>query len=130
MVCTVDFMPTLLELMGCEPSGLEEGKSALAQLRGEATLWDQAVYTYPFGFNRVACFTPEFELGFDFGGEPILFDRKNDPHQIHNLFASAEHADTVALMGEKMRQHYAIHCPHVLDWLPGQHGLGSVGGKV
>jgi arylsulfatase A-like enzyme len=125
MISTVDFMPTLLDLLGAQPSGKEEGRSAAALLRGESQDWDDVVFTHPFGYERVACFTPDFELGFDYGGEPILFDRRNDPLQVHNLNGSAEHADLVESIRLKMEAHYALHCPHVNDWLPGQHGLES-----
>lgn len=123
MVSTVDVMPTLLDLMHVPLSGQEEGRSALALLEGQPCDWDDVVFTHPYGFNRVACFTPTFELGFDHDGESILFDRINDPDQVANLYLNANHAATITAMREQMEAHYAKTCPQVLDWLPGNHGM-------
>ena len=59
MITTVDVMPTLLDLVGVAPSGHEEGVSAAAQLRNEQPPkpWNNVVFTHPFGYERVACFT-------------------------------------------------------------------------
>ena len=123
MISTVDFMPTLLDLMDIEASGHEDGRSALPLLQGQEIAWDDIVFSHPFGYERVTCFTPEHHIGFDFQGEPILFDRKNDPDEVDNLYAQDAMAPVIKDLREKMDEHYATYCPRVKDWLPGQRGF-------
>ena len=131
MISTVDVMPTLLDLVGVAASGREEGQSAAAMIRGAQAHpdWPTRVFTHPYGYNRVACFSPEYELGYDYGGEPVLFDRRNDPQQVANLYHDPRDADIISELRSEMEAHYATTCPQVVDWLPGNHGFDT-GGKV
>ena len=118
MISTVDFMPTLVDLLGAQPV-VRRGSQcrSVAARRSQ----DDVVFTHPFG-ERLPV-SSGFRVGFRLRRWPILFDWKNDPLQVHNP-GGAEHADLV----ESIRLGWkstALHCPHVNDWLPGQHGLES-----
>ena len=91
MLSTIDVMPTVLDLVGAPHSTTEDGRSAAAQLRAGSNSdeWEQVIFTHPFGNERVACFTPEWELGFDYHGEPILYDRLSIPNK--NTIATTTH---------------------------------------
>lgn len=125
MISMVDMMPTILDLVGAPQSDTAKGRSAAAQIRGERIDWDNIVFTHPYGYERVACFTPEWELGFDFQGQPILFDRVNDPEQVANRYEDPECADIIASIRARMTEHYAANCPRVNEWLPGQNGFDA-----
>ena len=75
------------------------------------------VFTHPFTFDRVACFSPDYLLGYDRDGEAVLFDRLRDPEQIHNLFADPAHQARIKTSTAAMRQHYQTYCPKALPWL-------------
>ena len=75
------------------------------------------VFTHPFTFDRVACFSPDYLLGYDRDGEAVLFDRHRDPEQIHNLFADPAHQATIKTLTAAMREHYQTYCPKALPWL-------------
>ena len=105
MVTMIDFAPTILDLAGADHSGAETGVSAAKQLTGTTDeSWRNEVFTHPFT-ERVAYFTPEFEIGFDKQGEPILFDRQNDVDQVNNLYSDPAHAATVTAMTDRMKEH-------------------------
>ena len=124
MINMIDVMPTLLDLVSIKADRDITGNSAASQLRGETVSdWDNRIFAHPFGYERVACFTPEWELGFDYHGEPILFDRINDPEQIHNRYHDPECAEIVSNIRQQMDEHYQQYCPRVSGWLPGQHGF-------
>ncbi len=125
MISMIDMHPTFLDLLGVPQSGTATGVSAAPLIRGESQDWNNIVFTHPYGNERVACFTPEWELGFDFHGEPVLFDRINDPDQTNNLYGNPEHAELIATLRQRMDSHYAEYCPRVTQWLPGQKGFDT-----
>ena len=120
MLSTIDVMPTVLDLVGAPRSETEYGRSGCKQLRGEVDPnWENIIFTHPFGNERVACFTPEWELGFDFHGEPIFHDRLNDQNQSKNLYKDPNYSEIIAQIRQRMDDHYAVNCPRVAQWLPG-----------
>ena len=100
---TLDFMPTLLAMMGIEPPKHCHGKNLAQPIR---TRNEDAVASQPLFYflpswrgvytRRYTYATDEFN-GRDIRDWRVLYDRENDPHQQVNLFGSAEH--------ESIRQH-------------------------
>jgi N-acetylglucosamine-6-sulfatase len=110
-----DFMPTFLELAGIEPPGHLHGRSLVPLLRGEATDWRESMlYMYHQHWRTIGFPTllatrtdrykyihlPEDEEHFD-----ELYDLKNDPYELRNLFPLPEYADLVESMQKRLREH-------------------------
>ncbi len=111
-----DFVPTFLDLADVEvPDGLH-GRSLLPLLRGEDVPdWRESMLYLYFaekfapGFPTVLAtrtdrykyiHLPEDEEHFD-----ELYDLKNDPYELRNLFPLPEYADLVESMQKRLREH-------------------------
>jgi arylsulfatase A-like enzyme len=116
MVGTVDFMPTILTLMGFEPCGREQGRDASGILRGEDVAWDDVCYAH-HAETRAGVFTLDYELAYVKDHDSILFDRKNDPDQVNNLFHSEEHQEAIAAMTADLAVHHAAVDSPAAEWL-------------
>ena len=116
LVGSVDFMPTILTLMGFEPLGREHGRDASGLLRGDAVEWDDVCYIH-HDANRAGVFTPNYELAYVKGHEAILFDRENDPLQVNNLFDAPEHSEMIAALTAALAAHHASVNSPAATWL-------------
>ncbi|MBI3464085.1 MAG: sulfatase [Planctomycetes bacterium] len=100
LVESVDLYPTLAELCGLpQPSGLE-GNSLAPLLDDPQTTWRHPAYSVlPRGraVRTDRWRYVEWEEGKS-GAE--LYDQQNDPYELKNLAADAEHLDTVKQMKE------------------------------
>lgn len=124
----VDFQSTLLALMGIAPSGKEQGKDYTPILRGEEKQWEDEVYIHPNDVPRVGIITPDYELAYVGKGwerervfqDHILFDRKHDPDQLHNLFHEEAYQEVIQCLTHKIINHCKCsgipeeHLPQVL----------------
>jgi len=130
-VATVDFLPTICKLMGLEPSGREHGNDASPLLLGGTVAWENAAHQYYMPYPktpevppvRAGIFTPEYHLCYVFNGvkgqEHVLFDRRNDPEEIDNLFHDPAHRDVVVELTQRIiRQREEVNSPE-LAWLEG-----------
>ena len=117
MLSTVDFQPTLLDLLGVPACGREQGRSAAGLLRGQAGDWDDVAFLHHPRHDRAGIFTPAYELALVRDGGSILFDRVNDPDQTHNLFGDRAHAQTVAALSRRVVSHHTDLGTPAADWL-------------
>ena len=117
-VTTVDAQQTLLGLLGLRACGRDEGRDASPLLRGEQLPWQDEAFIYGTAYNRAGIFTPEYELAYIKGEEDhILFDRREDPLQMSNLFHSAALRSVAAHLTERLIEHNrAIDAPEAA-WL-------------
>ena len=104
-VSTVDFQSTILGLMGFEKCGREQGHDASSLLTGENTDWEDLAYIHHSSLERAGIFTPDYQLAFVKDQEHILFDRKNDPDQLNNLFLDVDHQGVVKELTEQVVAH-------------------------
>ena len=117
VMSTVDFQPTLLRLMGLEPCGREQGRDASALLRGEKCQWTDEAHQHHRTHRLAGVFTREWHLAYVQGGEPVLFDRANDPHEVRNLYRDPACAGVVReLTGRIVRHHREVGSP-ACGWL-------------
>jgi arylsulfatase A-like enzyme len=117
-VANVDILPTLAGLLGLKTAGKEQGRDASLLLRGQQNgAWEDVAFIHKDTYSQSGVFTPRWELGLAQDGDSVLFDRKNDPLQIHNLYHDAEHAALVKELTERTIQHNRqVGCP-AMEWL-------------
>jgi len=112
-VSLCDIMPTFLEWAGIEPAYPTDGDSLLPLLRGQC--WSR---TYIYGENYRDL--PFYKAGWAFvvdgrykyiwdslRGRELLFDLKNDPHELTNLAGKDEYAHTMLPMRDYLKAQYA-----------------------
>ncbi|MEC9310671.1 MAG: sulfatase-like hydrolase/transferase, partial [Pseudomonadota bacterium] len=119
LVEAIDLLPTFLEVAGGAPAPhILEGRSLMPLLRGEETEWrDHAVAEFDYATNPI-CETlglaPKDARLFmvvdrrwkfmhaEGGLRPMLFDLETDPDELVDLGASAEHAEVIDLMYDRL----------------------------
>lgn len=115
-VSIVDFQQTLLNVVGLEPSGNEEGRDATPLIYGQDIEWVDEIYIHPSDVPRAGLITPTYQLAYVGRGwnrpedhkfkDHILFDRVKDKEQLHNLFGDEHRKDTVERLKQKMTEHF------------------------
>ena len=120
LVESIDLAPTFVEVAGGEvPSHILEGESLLPILHGQATdtRRDYVICEYDYSGSPIAKLLNvgvrdavmfmvadrDWKLIHCEGGHrPILFDLRNDPDELVDLGASADHAEVIAAMYDKL----------------------------
>ena len=122
LVECIDLAPTFVEIAGSDPSSLDhilEGRSLLPLLHGqtEAKPRDRVICEYDFSATPLAgkldldpkqarmfmVATHDWKMiHFESGHRPILFDLKNDPDELLDLGASAEHQPVIDTLYEQL----------------------------
>ena len=90
-VANVDLLPTLASLHKIKTAGREQGRDATAFLNGDNSHWKSHAFIEKDNFSQSGVFTKEWELGLNHEGGSVLFDRREDPWQIHNLYGDPAH---------------------------------------
>jgi arylsulfatase A-like enzyme len=115
MVLNLDFAPTFLDYAGIEIPDDMQGNSLRKILKGrKARRWRDAVYyhyyEYPRGGHDVkrhyGIRTPDYKLihyYYDID-EWELFDLKNDPHEMNNLYNDPEYQKEIVRLKEKLTE--------------------------
>ncbi|MEO6983440.1 MAG: sulfatase-like hydrolase/transferase [Edaphobacter sp.] len=104
-VANVDLLPTLAGMLSLKTSGREQGQDASQLLRGDTAGWRDEAFIHRDNFSQSGVFTREWELGLNKGGGSILFNRKTDPLQTHNLYNDPAHKSIVADLTKRTIQH-------------------------
>ena len=120
-ITTVDVKNTLLSLLGIDKGvNYTEGKNASSILFGGNTSkdWENIAYLHHASFNATGIVTPDWFMAHVKGRDSVLFNRKNDLEQIHNLAYDSDYADIMEILTEKLyRHHLAVETPRVIQWL-------------
>ena len=112
LICSVDFQTTVLSLLEVPPCGREQGRDAAPLLEGKSIDWTDEIHIHHNSHRRAGVFTEDWELAYVDDGDPILFDRKSDPHQTNNLFRSPGYSEVANfLTGRIIRHHHQFHSP-------------------
>jgi arylsulfatase A-like enzyme len=97
IVSTVDVMPTLLGLCGIPtPKGVQ-GRDYSATFRGESGPERDAAFLFNVhsgagpGTDWRGIRTKEWTYAYHFSGDWVMYDLKNDPHQLRNLVDAPRH---------------------------------------
>ncbi|MFC2601482.1 MAG: sulfatase/phosphatase domain-containing protein, partial [Treponema lecithinolyticum] len=113
-VSIVDFQPTLLNLLDLPLSAQEQGRDVSCLFEHDSADWEEAVFIHPNDVPRAGILTREYELAYVGSGwqnqkefkDHILFDRKNDIDQMHNLFYNKAYQPVIEKLTVKMAEHF------------------------
>lgn len=154
LVEAIDLLPTFVEAAGGTPaSHILEGRSLTPWLHGKTPDWrDYAVSEYDYSTSPMAAdlgVAPRdarlfmiADDGWKFmhaegGFRPMLFDLTLDPDELIDLGDSADHADVIARMydrlgawGRRMSQRLTISDDQILARRTGGDGVGILIGVV
>ncbi|MEO0999624.1 MAG: sulfatase-like hydrolase/transferase [Pseudomonadota bacterium] len=116
----IDLAPTFVEAAGGEvPEHILEGRSLRPWLRGEVPEWrDFAISEYDYSVTPVAArlgvrpmearlfmvADKRWKFVHAEGFRPLLYDLEADPDELTDLGESAEHAEIIAMMYDRLRQ--------------------------
>ncbi|WP_460538556.1 sulfatase family protein [Echinicola sediminis] len=114
MVQNLDFAQTFLEAAGVDAPGDMQGESLMPLLEGRPEEWTREgvyyhYYEYP-GFHMVkrhyGIVTEDFKLAYFYYDidEWELYDRKNDPKEMKNVYDDPAYADVVKELKEKLEK--------------------------
>lgn len=114
-VSIVDFQPTLLTLLGLPLSGEEQGHSVNSLFTEDKPEREEVIFLHPNDVPRAGILTRDYELAYVGTGwqtdteftDHILFDRKNDPAQMHNLYRNPAYEDIKNHLKIKLIRHFA-----------------------
>ncbi|MBB3697006.1 sulfatase-like hydrolase/transferase [Flammeovirga yaeyamensis] len=113
MVQNLDFAQTFLEAAGIKEPEDMQGESLMPLLTGNDAEWDrEAVYYHYYEYPSIhmvkrhyAIITKEYKLihyYYDVD-EWELFDRKNDPHELKNVYDDPEYKDIVTQLKSDLK---------------------------
>ncbi len=125
LLSTVDFQPTILGLMGIEPCGREQGRDASALLSGQDVEWRDDVFIHHSSHLAAGIFARDWELAYVHRSEPVLFDRRKDPAQVHNRFEDPACRQVVAELTERIVQHHLKLNSPAATWLAAVASAGT-----
>jgi len=93
----VDFMPTVLPLMGFKSPRTVQGRDASSLFRGIGkTQWnDFAVLRATNGRGWIAAVDKDLKLVISSNDQPWLFDRNVDPNELNNHFGKPQYRNRV-----------------------------------
>ena len=117
IVSTVDFQPSILNLMGISPCGREQGRDVSPLMRGEGIEWQNEAFIHHSSLERAGIFTDDFELAYVKDAEPILFNRRNDSDQVNNLFGDPNYKQAVAELTRRIIEHHIEVESPAIEWL-------------
>lgn len=101
----VDFMPTVLPLMGFKAPDTVQGRdaSALFQGKGGKTWNDVAILRSTGGTSWFAAVDKDLKLVISSSDTPWLFDRSADPHELDNLFGKPKYKERVRKLARELQ---------------------------
>ncbi len=125
VVGMVDFAPTVLGLLGLSANQRTQGRDASPLLAEPTAAWPDQAFIHHAGFTRAGLFTPDYQLAYVKDHQAILFDRRNDPDQVRNLFGEPALADTLAALTQQIVAHNRTVESPAAAWLPDPTGSNN-----
>jgi len=97
-----DIMPTFLDAAGVDIPDTVEGRSIMPLIKGDDIEWRSHYH-----HEHAPCYDPEYAyqcitsnawkyVWNPINGEELLFDRNNDPNELHDLVSIPEHGEVLA----------------------------------
>lgn len=116
---SVDFLPTLLDLVGVQSSGAENGSSFASMLRAGAPVGRrEPAFVYHSDNQFVALFTQDYEIVLHRRIPNSMFDRQDDPLQVNNLWDDKSLSALRDSLVADLRDHHTMTNSPALSWLP------------
>ncbi len=116
VVNTVDFLPTMLAMMGVATAGKEEGRDVSGILSSGQTTDTWKDVTFMRGTGNpgsdkgwVSAVTPRYKLILSNQDEPWLLDLDADPDELTNAIAAPENQDVVKLLARELAAYGEQH---------------------
>jgi len=105
----VDFLPTIISLMGSKTTGRTEGRDASRLLvDGKAPdNWADVTFMRSTGDEAgwLAAVTDRYKLIYSTAGDPWLFDLENDPDELVNSFIDSAHREVVRELSRQLAEY-------------------------
>jgi len=105
----VDFLPTILALMGFETAGQEQGRNAseLFTTGKPPAGWQDVTFVRSTGrqaggANWLAAVTKRYKLVYSSIDDPWLFDLEKDPDELENFFGVPAYRETVRQLSRQL----------------------------
>ena len=118
----VDFLPTILSMMGVRTLGTEQGRDAAGLFTGGRVPqgWTDISFMRGTGspgtVNWLAAVTTRYKLVVSPRDVPWLFDLQADPDELHNGFEKPEYRDTLRTLSQALLAYGKEHGdPYVTD---------------
>lgn len=120
----VDFLPTVMSLLGVKVEHSVDGRNATTLLTGQNTGWQDIAFVR--STPRVpwlSVITKRYKLVYSSNDQPWLIDLKNDRNELTNLFGLPEHKELVRRLTTELRKYgqqhddeYVGH-PRIQSWM-------------
>ncbi len=117
IISNVDFAPTILEFAGVEAPGPVQGKSFVANVKGETPeTWDQSMYYHYYEFPFWHHVQPHYGIRneryklihFYYNIDVWEFyDLEKDPNELNNAIDNPEYASIITSMKEELKEKQA-----------------------
>ncbi|MEQ9439136.1 MAG: sulfatase [Cyclobacteriaceae bacterium] len=113
MVQNLDFAQTFLDAAGIEAPSDMQGESLVPLFKGDTANFRDAVYYHYYEYPAVhmvkrhyGIVTEEYKLAHFYYDvdEWELYDRKNDPQEMHNVYDDPEYADILTKLKEELSE--------------------------
>jgi uncharacterized sulfatase len=102
----VDFLPTILSLMGVRTAGKEQGRDASRLFTdGKAPAgWEDITFVRSTGGQGIwlAAISGRYKLIYSGQDDPWLFDLDKDPDELVNAFCKADYRETVRTLSRRL----------------------------
>ena len=102
----VDFLPTILSLMGVRTAGKEQGRDASRLFtEGKAPAgWEDITFIRSTGGQGIwlAAISDRYKLIYSGQDDPWLFDLDKDPDELVNAFCKADYRQTVRVLSRRL----------------------------
>jgi uncharacterized sulfatase len=102
----VDFLPTILSLMGCRTAEQEQGRDASALfVNGEPPSdWNDIAFLRGTGEENgwLAAVTDRYKLIYSTQDDPWLFDLDKDPDELLNCFRDPAYRETIRELSQQV----------------------------
>ncbi|MCK5821804.1 MAG: sulfatase-like hydrolase/transferase [Bacteroidales bacterium] len=113
----VDFMPGILNLLGIEPNEEVQGRDFSRLLTDENVEWKEEAQIHHALHKGAGLFTPDYYLLLHRTGEHLLFDRKNDPKELYNLYNDPDLQLVIIEMTNRILEHHKLYNTPEWEWL-------------
>lgn len=109
---SVDFLPTVLDMMHVETAGREEGRVATALFTGgDTSAWKDVAFYRATGttWGWITTVSDRHKLVLSSGDLPWLFDLERDPDEVINFFENPAYRQTIKDLAVECRDYAAKH---------------------